>query len=127
MISVNSFSKYFHMTGWRLGWLVVPPSLVPVLESLAQHLFICPSTIAQHAALPSQSLPGQLLCLTMRGPKTIAHDLDVGERARLQPSRGRDRSRRCLRHGIIGRRSVTIAVASCWRLFLLHVFVVSLR
>jgi aspartate/methionine/tyrosine aminotransferase len=51
VISVNSFSKYFHMTGWRLGWLVVPPSLVPVLESLAQHLFICPSTIAQRAAL----------------------------------------------------------------------------
>ena len=51
VISVNSFSKYFHMTGWRLGWLVVPPSLVPVIESLAQHLFICPSTIAQRAAL----------------------------------------------------------------------------
>jgi aspartate/methionine/tyrosine aminotransferase len=51
VISINSFSKYFHMTGWRLGWLVVPPSLVPVLESLAQHLFICPSTIAQRAAL----------------------------------------------------------------------------
>jgi aspartate/methionine/tyrosine aminotransferase len=39
------------MTGWRLGWLVVPPTLVPVIESLAQHLFICPSTIAQRAAL----------------------------------------------------------------------------
>jgi aspartate/methionine/tyrosine aminotransferase len=51
VISVNSFSKYFHMTGWRLGWLVAPPSLVPVIESLAQHLFICPSTIAQRAAL----------------------------------------------------------------------------
>jgi aspartate/methionine/tyrosine aminotransferase len=51
VISVNSFSKYFHMTGWRLGWLVVPPTLVPVIESLAQHLFICPSTIAQRAAL----------------------------------------------------------------------------
>ncbi|MBB1074730.1 pyridoxal phosphate-dependent aminotransferase [Rhodoferax sp. 4810] len=51
IISVNSFSKYFNMTGWRLGWLVVPEALVPVLERLAQNLFICPSTIAQHAAL----------------------------------------------------------------------------
>ena len=51
IISINSFSKYFSMTGWRLGWLVVPPALVPVIERLAQNLFICPSTVAQHAAL----------------------------------------------------------------------------
>ncbi len=51
VISVNSFSKYFNMTGWRLGWLVVPEALVPVIERLAQNLFICPSTIAQYAAL----------------------------------------------------------------------------
>jgi aspartate/methionine/tyrosine aminotransferase len=51
VITVNSFSKYFNMTGWRLGWLVVPESLVPVFEKLAQNLFICPPTIAQHAAL----------------------------------------------------------------------------
>ena len=51
IISINSFSKYFNMTGWRLGWLVVPEALVPVMERLAQNLFICPSTISQHAAL----------------------------------------------------------------------------
>jgi len=51
VISINSFSKYFNMTGWRLGWMVVPEALVPVVERLAQNLFICPSTIAQHAAL----------------------------------------------------------------------------
>ncbi|KAF1046849.1 pyridoxal phosphate-dependent aminotransferase [Xylophilus sp.] len=51
VISVNSFSKYFHMTGWRLGWLVVPEALVPAVERLAQNLFICASTVAQHAAL----------------------------------------------------------------------------
>jgi aspartate/methionine/tyrosine aminotransferase len=51
IISINSFSKYFNMTGWRLGWMVVPEKLVPVIERLAQNLFICPSTIAQHAAL----------------------------------------------------------------------------
>ncbi len=51
IISINSFSKYFNMTGWRLGWMVVPEKLVPVIERLAQNLFICPSSVAQHAAL----------------------------------------------------------------------------
>lgn len=51
IISINSFSKYFNMTGWRLGWMVVPEAMVPVVERLAQNLFICASTVAQHAAL----------------------------------------------------------------------------
>jgi aspartate/methionine/tyrosine aminotransferase len=51
VISINSFSKYFNMTGWRLGWLVVPDALVPVIERMAQNLFICASSVAQHAAL----------------------------------------------------------------------------
>ena len=51
IISINSFSKYFNMTGWRLGWLVVPEALAPVIERIAQNLFICASTVAQHAAL----------------------------------------------------------------------------
>ena len=51
VISINSFSKYFSMTGWRLGWLVVPEDLVPAVEKLAQNLYICPSSVAQHAAL----------------------------------------------------------------------------
>jgi aspartate/methionine/tyrosine aminotransferase len=51
VISINSFSKYFSMTGWRLGWMVLPESLVPAVEKLAQNLFICASTLSQHAAL----------------------------------------------------------------------------
>ena len=51
IISINSFSKYFNMTGWRLGWAVVPEALVPAIERIAQNLFICASTISQHAAL----------------------------------------------------------------------------
>jgi aspartate/methionine/tyrosine aminotransferase len=51
IVSVNSFSKYFGMTGWRLGWLVLPEALVAPVERLAQNLYICPSTVAQHAAL----------------------------------------------------------------------------
>lgn len=48
---VQSFSKYFQMTGWRLGWLVVPEAYVRDIEKLAQNLFISPSTPAQYAAL----------------------------------------------------------------------------
>jgi aspartate/methionine/tyrosine aminotransferase len=48
---INSFSKYFQMTGWRLGWLVAPPCYVREIEKLAQNLFISPSTVAQYAAL----------------------------------------------------------------------------
>jgi len=49
--AINSFSKYFGMTGWRLGWLVAPTAAVAELEKLAQNLFIAPSTPAQYAAL----------------------------------------------------------------------------
>jgi aspartate/methionine/tyrosine aminotransferase len=51
VVVINSFSKYFQMTGWRLGWMVVPEGLVRDVEKLAQNLFISPSTVAQHAAL----------------------------------------------------------------------------
>ncbi|MFI1704716.1 pyridoxal phosphate-dependent aminotransferase [Streptomyces griseoruber] len=50
-VVINSFSKYFGMTGWRLGWCVVPEALVPALERLAQNYFLCASAPAQHAAL----------------------------------------------------------------------------
>jgi len=74
LITVNSFSKYFSMTGWRLGWLVVPESLVPTVEKLAQNLFICAPTIAQYAALA---------CFT---PEAIA----IYEARRLEFQRRRD-------------------------------------
>ncbi|MFK8401565.1 pyridoxal phosphate-dependent aminotransferase [Pseudomonas sp. BGr12] len=48
---LNSFSKYFGMTGWRLGWLVAPPEAVGELEKLAQNLYISAPSMAQHAAL----------------------------------------------------------------------------
>jgi aspartate/methionine/tyrosine aminotransferase len=74
VVTVNSFSKYFNMTGWRLGWLVVPPAMVGAFEKLAQNLFICPSALAQHAALA---------CFE---PQTIA----IYEARRLEFKRRRD-------------------------------------
>jgi aspartate/methionine/tyrosine aminotransferase len=50
-VIVNSFSKYFSMTGWRLGWLVVPEALIQPIERLQQNLFISPPTLSQHAAI----------------------------------------------------------------------------
>ena len=50
-IVVNSFSKYFSMTGWRLGWMVVPPGLLRAIECLAQNFFISPPAISQHGAM----------------------------------------------------------------------------
>jgi aspartate/methionine/tyrosine aminotransferase len=50
-IVINSFSKYFGMTGWRLGWCVVPEALVPTIERLAQNFYICPPALSQQAAL----------------------------------------------------------------------------
>ncbi len=50
MIVINSFSKYFSMTGWRLGWMVVPPDLVRSVECLAQNFFVAPPTLSQLAA-----------------------------------------------------------------------------
>ncbi len=52
---VNSFSKFFGMTGWRIGWMVVPSKALEPLSRLAQNLFICPPSIAQHAAVASLS------------------------------------------------------------------------
>lgn len=52
---INSFSKYFGMTGWRLGWVVAPPEYVEAMERLAQNIFLAASTPAQYAALAAFS------------------------------------------------------------------------
>ena len=51
LIVINSFSKYFGMTGWRIGWAVLPERLVEVVDRLAQNLFLAPPTVAQYAAM----------------------------------------------------------------------------
>jgi len=55
VVVINSFSKYFGMTGWRLGWMVVPEYYIPVIERLAQNLFLAPSTPSQYGALAAFS------------------------------------------------------------------------
>jgi aspartate/methionine/tyrosine aminotransferase len=62
---INSFSKYFQMTGWRLGWMVIPEPYVRDIEKLAQNLTLCASTPAQHAALAA-FLPETLEILETR-------------------------------------------------------------
>jgi aspartate/methionine/tyrosine aminotransferase len=65
VVIVNSFSKYFCMTGWRLGWVVLPPDAVRGFEKLAQHLFISAPSAAQHAAVEAFS-PETLSILELR-------------------------------------------------------------
>ena len=62
---VSSFSKYFNMTGWRLGWLIVPERHVRDVEKLAQNLYISPATVSQRAALACFQ-PGTLALLEQR-------------------------------------------------------------
>ena len=57
---INSFSKYFSMTGWRVGWMVVPPDHVRRVERLAQNLFICPPHASQVAALAAMDATDEL-------------------------------------------------------------------
>ncbi len=51
IVVINSFSKYFNMTGWRLGWIIAPEPLVPAFEKISSSLTICAPTLAQHAAI----------------------------------------------------------------------------
>lgn len=55
VVVINSFSKYFGMTGWRLGWIVAPESLVPTLDKLAQNFYLAAPTPSQYAALAAFS------------------------------------------------------------------------
>ena len=50
-IVINSFSKYFAMTGWRIGWMVAPTTLIPAIEKIAQNFFVSPSALSQQAAI----------------------------------------------------------------------------
>ncbi|KQR11690.1 aminotransferase class I/II-fold pyridoxal phosphate-dependent enzyme [Cellulomonas sp. Leaf334] len=57
-VVVNSFSKYWAMTGWRLGWLVLPDDLLSVVDALAGNVALCPPALAQHAGVAAFSPDG---------------------------------------------------------------------
>lgn len=80
---LNSFSKYFNMTGWRLGWMVVPPNCVGDVEKLAQNLFVCPSGLAQHAAIQCFSAEALQIYETRRAEFKRRRDYLVAELRRL--------------------------------------------
>ncbi len=80
---VNSFSKYFGMTGWRLGWVVVPAGVTDALEKLAQNLFICASSIAQEAALAAFSDQSIAIMEQQRETLQARRDFLVPELRRL--------------------------------------------
>ena len=80
---INSFSKYFGMTGWRLGWLVAPEHAVPHLEKLAQNLFISMSTMAQYAALAAFKPETRLILNNRRDEFARRRDYLLPELRRL--------------------------------------------
>jgi aspartate/methionine/tyrosine aminotransferase len=59
-IVLNGFSKYYSMTGWRLGWMIVPERMIRAVECLAQNLYIAPPSLSQHAALAAFDATGEL-------------------------------------------------------------------
>ena len=84
-IVINSFSKYFGMTGWRLGWAVLPEPLVPAFERLAMHYFLSASAPAQQAALAAFTPESLALCEQRRAELAVrrALVLDALERIGL--------------------------------------------
>ena len=75
---INSFSKFFSMTGWRVGWMVVPENHIRVVERLAQNLFICPPHISQVAALEALSCENELsqyIEIYRKNRQIIMHEL----------------------------------------------------
>jgi len=76
-IVINSFSKYFGMTGWRLGWAIVPEAMVPVMERLAQNYYICPSAPTQYAALACFQPESLAICEERRADLARRRDLIV--------------------------------------------------
>jgi len=75
---INSFSKFFSMTGWRVGWMVVPKDHIRVVERLAQNLFICPPHISQVAAIEALSCENELsqyIEIYRKNRQIIMHEL----------------------------------------------------
>lgn len=90
-IVINSFSKYFSMTGWRLGWMVVPPELVRSVECLAQNLYISPPTLSQAAAVAAFDCVDELeghVARYRRNRDLLLNELPKAGLSKLAPADG---------------------------------------
>jgi aspartate/methionine/tyrosine aminotransferase len=90
-IVINSFSKYFSMTGWRIGWMVVPEALLRAIECLAQNLFISPPSLSQHAAVAAFDCRAELdanVARYARNREVLLHELPKAGFERLAPADG---------------------------------------
>jgi len=88
---INSFSKYFSMTGWRLGWVVLPEDMVRPVERLTQNLFISPPTLAQHAAVAAFDCRDELdgnVARYARNRELLLRELPAAGFDRLAPAEG---------------------------------------
>lgn len=82
-IVINSFSKYFGMTGWRLGWCVVPETMTPAIERLAQNYYICPPVLSQYAALACFTPESLAVCEARRAELAQRRGLVLNALARM--------------------------------------------
>ncbi len=90
-VVINSFSKYFSMTGWRIGWMVVPERLVRVVERLAQNFFICAPHVSQVAALAAMDAVEECeanLAVYARNREVLLNELPAAGLTRLAPCEG---------------------------------------
>jgi aspartate/methionine/tyrosine aminotransferase len=90
-VVVNSFSKYFSMTGWRIGWMVVPDDIARAIECLAQNLYVSPPTLSQHAAIAAFECQTELDANVARYAENRAmllRELPAAGFERLAPSDG---------------------------------------
>jgi len=90
-IVINSFSKYFAMTGWRLGWMIAPPDMMRALECLAQNMFISAPTLSQHAGLFAMDCTDELEANVARYAKNreiLLNELPAAGFDRLAPADG---------------------------------------
>jgi len=90
-IVINSFSKYFSMTGWRIGWMVVPEELVRPIECLAQNLYISPPTLSQIAAEAAFECTAELDAIVARYARNrslLLQELPAAGFDRLAPADG---------------------------------------
>jgi aspartate/methionine/tyrosine aminotransferase len=83
VVLINSFSKYFLMTGWRLGWMLLPPALIPSIDKLAQNIFLAAPTVAQHAALVALNAETRVLLEACKAELKSRRDGLLPELARL--------------------------------------------